>query len=557
MQKAPFWRRFLFRIAGMSNRYDRQIRLWGDDGQSCIMKTSVCMLGSSGLACEVLKNLVLAGVKFIRIVDSALISKPDLGQNFFVEKKHLGEPRAKVTLELLKELNPAVDGDYSLDSLESFNDDQLEQMSNFSIVIGANLLESVAIAVSDYLFPRNVPFIYTRVYGMIATLRVSVREHTISDAKFEHKQNDLRLDRPFLELMNYVNGIDLDALNYEQYSHVPFGVLYFKALEKWRSEHGESNEDFPDVYKKRKEFERVLLAMQRESDTGAKDAQNFAEAQQNIIRSVQRHKIPDGVKKILQKCERFFEIGNREKPTAFWLFALALNKFVFDHGELPMSGVLPDMFSDSKSYADLLRMYHEKALRDADEVFEYAREAAKVHLQAPIDDYMTLARCQQMCKHASFLGVVEGTPLRTDSECYKELLDAIVPTENLEESPIVVDPRIWYILLKAADRFYVEKNRYPGTNGIPVDMDRADLTRRLQGIIANCQQDSTLVKRASALFPSIAIEEMCRFGASEPHVIAALMGGVVAQEGIKLVTHQYIPCQNYVFDGNSQHGAAL
>lgn len=43
------------------------------------------------------------------------------------------------------------------------------------------------------------------------------------------------------------------------------------------------------------------------------------------------------------------------------------------------------------------------------------------------------------------------------------------------------------------------------------------------------------------------------YGTSELHVIAALMGGVVAQEAIKLATLQYVPLNNtLIFDGHSQ-----
>lgn len=54
--------------------------------------------------------------------------------------------------------------------------------------------------------------------------------------------------------------------------------------------------------------------------------------------------------------------------------------------------------------------------------------------------------------------------------------------------------------------------------------------------------------------PQIAIDEMCRYGASELHVIASLIGGITAQEVIKLITHQYICIDNtFVFDGHTQH----
>lgn len=33
----------------------------------------------------------------------------------------------------------------------------------------------------------------------------------------------------------------------------------------------------------------------------------------------------------------------------------------------------------------------------------------------------------------------------------------------------------------------------------------------------------------------------CRFGASELHVVSAVMGGMAAQEAIKLITQQFVP----------------
>ncbi|VEL13880.1 unnamed protein product [Protopolystoma xenopodis] len=37
------------------------------------------------------------------------------------------------------------------------------------------------------------------------------------------------------------------------------------------------------------------------------------------------------------------------------------------------------------------------------------------------------------------------------------------------------------------------------------------------------------------------IHEVCRFGGAELHSVAALLGGLAAQEVIKLVTHQFVP----------------
>ncbi len=47
-----------------------------------------------------------------------------------------------------------------------------------------------------------------------------------------------------------------------------------------------------------------------------------------------------------------------------------------------------------------------------------------------------------------------------------------------------------------------------------------------------------------------AAQEVARAGAGELHNVAALTGGMVAQEMIKIITKQYIPVDNTcVFDG--------
>lgn len=63
-----------------------------------------------------------------------------------------------------------------------------------------------------------------------------------------------------------------------------------------------------------------------------------------------------------------------------------------------------------------------------------------------------------------------------------------------------------------------------------------------------------MIQSAESLIPTDAINEVCRYGAAEPHVVTAIIGGVVAQEAIKLVTHQYLPLDNaLIYDGHSQN----
>jgi molybdopterin/thiamine biosynthesis adenylyltransferase len=47
------------------NKYDRQIRLWGVDGQRRLGEARVGLVSCSGAGVETLKNLVLPGVGHI------------------------------------------------------------------------------------------------------------------------------------------------------------------------------------------------------------------------------------------------------------------------------------------------------------------------------------------------------------------------------------------------------------------------------------------------------------------------------------------------------------
>ena len=93
-------------------KYDRQLRLWGATGQVALEESHILLInsGTGVTGVETLKNLVLPGVGKFTIHDSAIVTGPDLGVNFFLESSSLGKSRAVETARLLKELNPGVEG---------------------------------------------------------------------------------------------------------------------------------------------------------------------------------------------------------------------------------------------------------------------------------------------------------------------------------------------------------------------------------------------------------------------------------------------------------------
>ncbi|VDN38944.1 unnamed protein product [Gongylonema pulchrum] len=55
--------------------YDRQIRLWGLEAQNRLRNSTVLIAGLSGCGGEVAKNLVLAGLKSLTLLDSHNVSE--------------------------------------------------------------------------------------------------------------------------------------------------------------------------------------------------------------------------------------------------------------------------------------------------------------------------------------------------------------------------------------------------------------------------------------------------------------------------------------------------
>ncbi|XVF15162.1 hypothetical protein REPUB_Repub09cG0126400 [Reevesia pubescens] len=76
-------------------KYDRQLRIWGEQGQSALEKESICLLNYGPTGSETLKNLVLGGVGSITIVYGSKVELGDLGNNLMLDESSLCQSKAK------------------------------------------------------------------------------------------------------------------------------------------------------------------------------------------------------------------------------------------------------------------------------------------------------------------------------------------------------------------------------------------------------------------------------------------------------------------------------
>lgn len=88
--------------------YDRQIRLWGVKAQERLRSAKILLIGMKALANEIAKNLVLAGVGSLTVLDHEPVTEEDLSSQFFVSEDHFGQNRAQAALPQILKLNPRV-----------------------------------------------------------------------------------------------------------------------------------------------------------------------------------------------------------------------------------------------------------------------------------------------------------------------------------------------------------------------------------------------------------------------------------------------------------------
>ncbi|CAI5523815.1 unnamed protein product [Closterium sp. Naga37s-1] len=235
----------------------------------------------------------------------------------------------------------------------------------------------------------------------------------------------------------------------------------------------------------------------------------------------------------------------------FWVLAAALKLFVEKEGEgdLPVDGAIPDMHSLTDFYVALQRIYLSKADADVAAVQRHVSDLLKSIGRDPAS--IPLATVKLFCKNARNLRVVRFKPL---SEEFGAGAPACIPTlQRLMSSPDGSHAAL-YVLLRGADHFYSQFHRYPGS--FPGDVDDDDVARlkSLAGTIVSGGGSPS----QSPSIPDDLTAEMCRFGASELHCVAAVIGGVASQEAIKLITKQFVPVSGtLIYNGISQSSSVI
>jgi amyloid beta precursor protein binding protein 1 len=237
----------------------------------------------------------------------------------------------------------------------------------------------------------------------------------------------------------------------------------------------------------------------------------------------------------------------------------------------PLSGQLPDLTSTTELYVKLQSVYHTQAEEDLVKFNRILSELISLHCSEESgkkkisEDIVTT-----FCKNCYGIMFISTRSIEEELKTCPafDLVSEVVTDEIFEADPQQT-PLFWYLALRAADRFYSRFARWPGdfdsskTNVLESDQEEVFIEMRnlcdefkISHVISESCDSKMEVTDEPALLSSAHSIEITRYGGCEIHNISSLIGGIAAQEAVKIVTRQYVPINNtYVFNGIVSCGA--
>ncbi|KOS41854.1 hypothetical protein ACN38_g7269 [Penicillium nordicum] len=159
--------------------YDRQIRLWGVHAQEKIRSANILLITVKALANEVAKNLVLAGIGSLTIIDHQDVTEEDLSAQFFVAEAQsgqdvIGKNRAQVAGPQIQKMNPRVKLNIDTSDVKAKQPDFFAQ---FDITIATELDFLTNTTVNAACRLANRPFYAAGLHGFYGYVFADLISH--------------------------------------------------------------------------------------------------------------------------------------------------------------------------------------------------------------------------------------------------------------------------------------------------------------------------------------------------------------------------------------------
>lgn len=160
-------------VPAEKERYQKHLNLpeIGTAGQLRLKNARVLVVGAGGLGCPVLLYLTAAGVGTIGVIDPDVVDLSNLQRQVLYTTDEVGQPKAKVAVNHLNRLNPALSFDTYAMALEIGNARSI--IDGYDIVVDCTDNFTVRYLVNDICVTLGKPFVYGAIHrfeGQVAVL---------------------------------------------------------------------------------------------------------------------------------------------------------------------------------------------------------------------------------------------------------------------------------------------------------------------------------------------------------------------------------------------------
>jgi molybdopterin/thiamine biosynthesis adenylyltransferase len=144
-------------------RYDRQIRLFGVEGQNKLKAAKVLVAGVGGLGTAAALYLAAAGVGKLVLVDKDVVELSNLNRQILYTTEDLGKPKAEVAAKRLNSLNPEI----SVEALtiEINEENAPEIVKGCNVVVDGQDNYATRYALNDACIVHKIPFVHASVHA--------------------------------------------------------------------------------------------------------------------------------------------------------------------------------------------------------------------------------------------------------------------------------------------------------------------------------------------------------------------------------------------------------
>ncbi|KAK8477102.1 hypothetical protein V6N13_061248 [Hibiscus sabdariffa] len=179
--------------------YDRQIRVWGADAQRRLSKSHILIYGMTGTVAEFCKNIVLAGVGSVTLVDERVVAEESLSANFLIlpvpdENLYQG----KTLAEFRVALGETISSEGAAGDILTFG---VEFFEKFDAVILSccSLRKKKWINQKCRKLSKRVAFYTVECRGSCGEIFVDLQDYKFSKLKKLEETIECRIEYPSLE----------------------------------------------------------------------------------------------------------------------------------------------------------------------------------------------------------------------------------------------------------------------------------------------------------------------------------------------------------------------